>query len=153
MRRRAAGVAGVAHETQHVAGRDQPAAADVGVAVQVRVIVHLAAGPHHPYHLAAQIVDAHARDHALGGGQHGGAARGEDVDALVPTPVRARRAPGVGQAPGRHALHRHRQKRGRLLPGQPRHVPRGARRFGQSRPGPDRQGGQRGKQQQSSDEA
>ncbi|MNI55436.1 hypothetical protein D3C73_1103880 [compost metagenome] len=105
MRRRSLGVAGIADVTQHIAWRHQLPAFNVSVAVQMRVVVPLAAGAQHPYHLAAKVVRAHLHHHAFGGGQHGRATGCKDVDAFVAPAARPRGAPGVGEPRGGNALH------------------------------------------------
>jgi hypothetical protein len=105
------GVARIADVAEHPSGLDAQPRFHIGVAVEVGVIMALAARPHHPYHQAAEAVGADLRNDAFGGGQHRRAALGENVDALVRAAFGARGIPGIAQRARADAFHRDRQHR------------------------------------------
>ncbi|KAG1272704.1 hypothetical protein G6F65_011522 [Rhizopus arrhizus] len=137
VRRRALGVAAVAHVAEQVAGPDHLAARQaIGPAFQMRVVVAFARGPDHPDLAAAKPAFADIGDDARRGAAHRRTAPGEDVDTRVRAITTARRTEGVGDLPWAHALHRHRQRGGG---GHPRECPQHLR-CGRPRSVPQRQG-------------
>jgi hypothetical protein len=103
---RAEGVAGIADIAEDRAGGNYLAGADIGVAVEMSVVVHDQGGSDHLHHPPAQAVRADRQDDASRGADDGRSARREDVDSLVPPPLRPRRTPGVDERLFPHAHHR-----------------------------------------------
>ena len=97
--------------------------AALGPVVQMGVVVTFTPGPDHPDLAATEAALADVRDDAGSDAAHRGAALGEDVDAGVGAVTATWCAEGVGDLAWPHAVHWHRQLRGRRHPREcPQHL-------------------------------
>ena len=97
VRRRAAGITGVADIADDIAGGDEISGLEIAESVQMRIVMHLAPGTEDPNHTAAEPVFTDSKYQTARRGSYGCPLGGENIDALVRSSVAARSAPGVAQ--------------------------------------------------------
>ena len=97
VRRRAAGITGVADIADDIAGHDEISGLEIAESVQVRIVMHLAPGTEDPHHTAAEPVFADSKYQPAGGGSYGRALGRENIDGLMRSSAASGSRPGVAQ--------------------------------------------------------
>lgn len=109
MRRGGACIAGVADEAEQRSRLDALPAADMRVAVEMRIVMPLAGRTEHPYDLSSQLVAGDAADDAFCRRAYRRTPRCKNIDPLMPAAALPACMPRIAQGSRTHALHGHSQ--------------------------------------------
>src|SRR5919108_1400390 len=118
MRRRAAGIAGVADIAHDVARHDEISGLQITESVQVGIVMPLPTGTEDPDDIAADTVLADSQDETASRGADRCSLRREDIDALMPTSTIASSSPSVAKRVWRNTHHGNRQSFWWVVKGQ-----------------------------------